>query len=93
MAQWLPCSPAWLHPVVHRFLEHNNFFEMITAHWDKMIITASGLITEFCPILNNEQFNLLALALDAQTHITTIKTFNCCPQKTYELGLFNNQTG
>ena len=30
-------------------------------------------ITEFCPMPNNEQFKLLALTLDAQTHKTTIK--------------------
>ena len=30
-------------------------------------------LTEFCPILYNEQFKLLAFTLDAQTHKTTIQ--------------------
>ena len=41
--------------------------------------------TEFCPILNNEQFKLLALTLVAQTHKKTIKLKIAAHRKTYKL--------
>ena len=41
--------------------------------------------SEFCPMLNNEQFKLLALTLDTQAHKTTIKIKIAAHRKTYEL--------
>ena len=42
-------------------------------------------ITEFHPRHNNEPFNLLAFALDAHTHKTTIKLKIAANRKTYEM--------
>ena len=36
------------------------------------------------PMLNNEQFNLVAFTLDAQTHKTTIKLKIAANRNTYE---------